>query len=594
MNGTVRSTEHVPEAKHRLEVLLKCLKLAFSASSGLFVATALLGLACAALPLIQFLLVSALAGSLQIETSTTAQLSIVIFLAIIVGVSFSLMEITSHVKASLLQRCAAYGYHRLYVAEAALSMRDVSDPTFDNKLLQARHALNHGSLTQYIDSLFSVAMSVISAVSMACAMWRISPWASLFVLLSLLPIFLEYCRISHLLMEQWETNSHHIQAGYYFEGLLSAKSSLRELSALDARNKIMQLGTRHRAEAARLDNMVERKAILAELVGGVGSTVFVALAVFSIYRFSKDPKIDLLASVFALASAVGAVRSVGFAIGMLFVDRVKIEKFLNFIDPANVSPTIVPCDLVPTTLEIRNLTFTYPGSLTPTLHNVSLSACKGEVCAIVGANGCGKSTFLSCLLGIYPIDSGTILLDDQDFTGRMLEDHANVFSYLPQELAHFNMSVMDNLLLGITQKETSPGELAEALQFSGLDALIHPNSTVPVDELVGEELGGHGLSGGQWQRLALSRLQLRNAPILILDEPTSAIDAQSEEMIFENLRRTAASRITMLVSHRASTLQHVDRIYVMDAGQIVQSGSFPELVEQPGPFRTLFRSQLLS
>ena len=148
------------------------------------------------------------------------------------------------------------------------------------------------------------------------------------------------------------------------------------------------------------------------------------------------------------------------------------------------------------------------------------------------------------------------------------------------------------MLLGTRRDYVCDSELWDALDAARLRKAVE-NLPDKLDSQLGEQFGGVGLSGGQWQRLALARIVLRNAPVWILDEPTSAIDAESERAIFDDLASgiTKKDRITIVVSHRAATLRSMDQIYVIEEGQLIQSGTYLELLESPGRFREIFREE---
>lgn len=170
-----------------------------------------------------------------------------------------------------------------------------------------------------------------------------------------------------------------------------------------------------------------------------------------------------------------------------------------------------------------------------------------------------------------------------------------MFGLLTQEFGRFELSIRDSLELGVGRRSggVKDEEMWSALEFAHLRRVV---SSLPngLDTVLGEQWGGSGMSGGQWQRLAIARLALRDSPVWVLDEPTASLDAEVEQQVFDTLRREASSRITLVVTHRASTLAKMDRIHVVSAGRIVQAGSFSELVtDTNGEFYRLFHDQLV-
>jgi len=199
-------------------------------------------------------------------------------------------------------------------------------------------------------------------------------------------------------------------------------------------------------------------------------------------------------------------------------------------------------------------------------------------------NGAGKSTAVNLLVGGLSPDRGRVLIDGRDATELTEAERLGHFGLLVQEFGRFEFTLRDAVALG-SPDTSSDGDVRAALADTFAAGM-------PLDTQLGQQWGGTGISGGQWQRLALARIHLRNAGVWILDEPTSAIDAEAEREIFAELQRTKHTRITIVVSHRAWTLMGMDRIYVIDHGSVVQQGTFAELMsQQSGRFAQLFADQ---
>lgn len=209
---------------------------------------------------------------------------------------------------------------------------------------------------------------------------------------------------------------------------------------------------------------------------------------------------------------------------------------------------------------------------------------------IVGANGAGKTTLVRRMVGLLEEASGVVQLDDLRLETLEASDRLSYFGLLSQEFGRYELTIRDALLLGTTREAVADDELWAALETASLRDAVEklPHG---LETQLGQQFDGVGLSGGQWQRLALARIALRDAPIWVLDEPTSSVDAETERDIFDDLAAGKAGRITFVVSHRASTLVNLDRIYVIDGVTVVQSGTFDELSEAPGRFREIFRDQ---
>jgi ABC-type multidrug transport system fused ATPase/permease subunit len=235
-------------------------------------------------------------------------------------------------------------------------------------------------------------------------------------------------------------------------------------------------------------------------------------------------------------------------------------------------------DLAPTgDVEFERVTFRYAGA--PALVEFSLSIRAGEFLAVVGASGAGKSTLLKLLLGFYAPDRGRILFDGRDSAGLDLDQLRGHMAYVPQETMLFNRSVAENI--AYAKPSAAQAEIEAAAAAAGaLDfiAALPQGFATQVGEL------GSRLSGGERQRIALARGFLRDPRILLMDEPTANLDADNEALLKESMRRLAKGRTTILVAHRLSTIEHADRVAVLDAGRLVELGPPLELLRRRGAF----------
>ncbi|MDH3744242.1 MAG: ABC transporter ATP-binding protein/permease [Acidobacteriota bacterium] len=239
-------------------------------------------------------------------------------------------------------------------------------------------------------------------------------------------------------------------------------------------------------------------------------------------------------------------------------------------------------------IEIRGLTLTYPGEKTPVLSDIELEVEVGRVVAFVGRTGAGKSTLLSLLPRLVDPPEGALFVDGIDSHRLPLARLRGAMAVVPQETFLFSASVRDNIALG--RPHANEEEIREMARLAGLGSDLE---TFPkgLETMVGER--GITLSGGQKQRVALARALLRDPRILLLDDCLSAVDAETEEEILENLRTVFAGRTVLQVSHRISAVQAADRIFVLERGRIVDRGRHHELVQRPGLYADLHRRQQL-
>ncbi len=241
----------------------------------------------------------------------------------------------------------------------------------------------------------------------------------------------------------------------------------------------------------------------------------------------------------------------------------------------------------PGRVEFRDVHFAYPGR-GRILHGLDLLIEPGQRVGLVGASGAGKSTIVSLLQRFYDVEQGAVLVDGQDIRAVTLESLNGRMAIVPQDVALFNRTVMENLRYA--KPDASEAEVAHAVAVARCRDFIEA-----MPQGFHTQVGNRGtrLSGGQRQRLAIARALLKDAPILLLDEATSALDTESEQLIQQALDRLMVGRTVIAVAHRLSTLKNFDRIVVMEGGRVVDDGSPDELAGRAGPYRELLRSQTM-
>ncbi|HJT88167.1 MAG TPA: ATP-binding cassette domain-containing protein, partial [Bryobacteraceae bacterium] len=237
-------------------------------------------------------------------------------------------------------------------------------------------------------------------------------------------------------------------------------------------------------------------------------------------------------------------------------------------------------------------TFRYPGSERPVLDDFDLEIPAGRMVAVVGANGAGKSTLIKLLCRFYDPDDGRVTLDGIDLRNLSLEELRGDITVLFQQPVRYNDTVRQNIVYGEIDAALDAARLERAIRAAGAGGIV---SQLPqgVDSMLGRWFAeGTELSVGEWQRIALARAFLRRAPILVLDEPTSAMDPWAEADWLERFSRLAAGRTVLIITHRFSTAMFADTIHVMDGGRVVESGTHDRLLAANGRYAEAWAAQL--
>jgi ATP-binding cassette subfamily B protein len=299
---------------------------------------------------------------------------------------------------------------------------------------------------------------------------------------------------------------------------------------------------------------------------------------------------------------IGAFTSVSTTLAQISSTFVSVDQHTTFLDDyfsflsldQQVMPASNPVPL-PAKLDggivFDNVSFKYHGGSENAVEGFNLTIKNGELIALVGENGAGKSTIIKLLLRFYDADKGSISIGGVALTSTDPEELRNRIGVLVQDYANYELTVRENVTMGRPYAEVSDERVMESLKDSRSDWLVRkmPNG---LDSKVGRLFeGGHDLSGGEWQRLALARIMYRDADIWILDEPTSALDPEAEAAIFAELKENLKGRIGIVISHRFSTVRIADRIAVIADGKVSELGSHEELIKAKGRYSELFELQ---
>jgi ATP-binding cassette subfamily B protein len=294
----------------------------------------------------------------------------------------------------------------------------------------------------------------------------------------------------------------------------------------------------------------------------------------------------------AFQRGLSSMRDLLGGMASLYEDNLFLSNLFEFLtlkpkvtEPADPSPVPRPLQQG---IALENVSFQYPGSTRKALEDISLTIAPGEVVALVGRNGCGKTTMAKLLCRLYDPMSGTITLDGIDLKHFATARLRREISVLFQDFVHYHTSAGENIWFGNTDQPPAQENIAVAARQAGVDELI---SSLPqgYDTFLGKWFeDGEELSSGEWQKIALARSFFRKSQIILLDEPASSLDPRAEHEIFEKFKVLVQGKTAVFISHRLSTVKMADRIFVMDKGRIVESGSYEELLQMAGSFAHLF------
>ncbi|MFI5731559.1 ATP-binding cassette domain-containing protein [Kribbella sp. NPDC051587] len=531
----------------------------------------------AAVPGLQVVLIGGLVDDL---TAGRRPWGLLIGLTVVVGSMYPLSQVTMAAGQRMTLWLKLHYRSELAYAAARLSPSRLADPGTATALQAGQAATDpiSGVATRPVQVLGAGITSVV----LCAAIWSINPLSGVLVLGALVPTVVAFTAISRMESHGWpRVAEQERRAAYATEQLLQQRSGT-ELAVLGSGSKVADLVVTHRTAASRVLDWMIGVAMAWELAAALAGAVLFGGALVALVSGGASGG-AAAAAIAGTISGLNAIRLCGYAFGTIITAAPQARIYRDFVRSVSERlPQSVVAGVESVALD--NVTFRYPGAARASLRDASIAARRGEMIALVGVNGAGKTTAINLLVGGLMPSAGRVLIDGRDAAGMSESERLGHFGLLVQEFGRFEFTLRDAVALGSPQA-VSDDAVRRAL--AGTFA-----ADLPLDTQLGQQWGGTGISGGQWQRVALARIHLRGAGVWILDEPTSAIDAEAEREIFADLRRTKDSRITIVVSHRASTLTEMDRIYVIDDGSVVQQGTYHDLIADPtGRFARLFATQ---
>ncbi|HEY1206226.1 MAG: ABC transporter ATP-binding protein [Bryobacteraceae bacterium] len=546
-------------------------------------------------PLVNGLLAAVRAGG------SWASLRPVLIVAALVAASAILAELlrsaTSWIRTAQAELVQDHITGLIHSKSIEVDLGFYDSPEFYDSLHRARIEASYRPV-QLLESLGSLLQNGITLAAMLAVLVPFGAWLPAALLLSTLPALYVVLRQTARQHEWHLRTTADGRRTWYYDWLLTSREAASELRlfSLGSRFESAYRGLRARLRRERID--LAQSQALAELsAGALALAVSGASLVWMAWRAIRGLVTlgDLALFYQAFQQGLRLMRSLLENLGQLYYNSLFLGNLFEFLalDSHIVSPPAPkPAPLtLETGIRFDHVTFRYPGSDRATLLDFSLAIPAGRIVAVVGPNGAGKTTLVKLLCRFYDPDAGRIEMDGADLRCLSLDQLRHSITVLFQEPVRYNASVRENIALGDAQATPCESDIEAAARAAGAGEIV---ARLPAgyDNLLGKSfLEGAELSAGEWQRIALARAFLRRAPILILDEPTSAMDPWSEADWLDRFRKLAEGRTVLLITHRLTTAMRADLIQVLADGGAHESGSHEDLLAAGGLYAQCWREQ---
>ena len=540
-------------------------------------------------------------GDIENEIFVQMQPVILLFIAYFVYtfVKKMLGRLNSMVTAIAGEKVANHIKMNIITKARDVDMRSFDNPDFYEKLENANREAGMRPL-HILSATFNVISSVISAVSFVVVLATLSPIAPLLIICAAVPGAIVNYVYRNRNFQYMRRHSKERREMMYYSGLMVNKDMAKEIKLLGLGNtfigKYKNVFERY---YKGIRSLIVREGVTQVIVAFLSVLANCALFVYIAYNIVFEGGMigDYSLYTGALTSISSYVSTLLTATATIYEGTLFINNLIDFTkEEVTVVPTlkepIKPNLDAPHTIELRNVSFSYPGTDRRVIDNVSLTFNPAESVVLVGLNGAGKTTLIKLITRLYDPTEGTILLDGRDIREYDVAELHNMFGIVFQDFGKYAESARENIVFGDINREYTENEVVKAAVHGNSDGFISelPDGyNTPLTRIFEEN--GIELSGGQWQKLSVSRAFYKKSEILILDEPTASLDAIAEQEIFNQFRELSRGKITVFVSHRLSSAVDADKIVVLENGKVVEEGNHEQLMQRKGKYHTLFTTQ---
>ena len=543
-------------------------------------------------------LVDAITGAASAGQPVTdpAILWLIIFVVVFWFLDEAASDLDTFVRKKQSMKLEAYMYHLLHNKAVKLDLINFEQPDYFDSLSRASREAPWRP-NSILNHLVSMGRGLLSLILMAGLLAFLHWTLAVLLLVVNIPgiwLRLHYADILYNFRRQQTPEA---RKTVYFNWLLTGDRPSREIRLFGLGNYFISLFRKSFLKTQEEEIKIVRKRTFIELISDLVKATAVLITLLFIAKKTINGSLTLgQMAMFVLAFRQGMIYIKDFlgSVAGLYEDSLFIGdvfEFLNLKERVQAIPPVTELRAFKDNILVDSLSFTYPGNNTPTISNVSFAIKKGEIIALVGPNGAGKSTLVRLLCRLYDPDSGSVICDGIDVKNLDPVKYRKMLSVVFQDFMLYNLSAGENIRLGDIDEKRPHDKIISAAKVTGIDDLIK-DLPKGYETTIGTLFDdSRELSWGEWQKIALSRAIFREAPVLILDEPSSALDAETEYEIFNRFREIVKGRTAVLISHRLTNVSLADRIIVLEKGAVSETGSHEELMKLKGVYYNMYTKQ---